>query len=488
MRFNLQVTVRITGVIVLLIAAAMLPPLGVSLCFGEAAMIRAFLWSAVPLILAGGLLLHVTKPFSGSLRIREGIFVVTLCWTLASVFGALPYMISGVIPNFADALFESASGFTTTGATLIENLADIPRGLMFWRSLSNWIGGMGILIFAISILPALGIGALNLAKAETTGPTLDKMTTRISDNAKFLYVLYIAFSAAEFLLLLAGGMSAYDAAIHTFGSVSTGGLSNYDTGLIDFENTYIASVIACFCFLSSINFAIYNEILHRRWKNFFSEPETRAFLCVIAGSVAILSVCLWAYGIRDSASGCIKSAFLQVSAFITTSGYVHADYTAWPAVCRRLLFMLLIVGGCSSSTAGGMKTVRVQVLLKMIKRGFHKRLHPRSVVAVKLANKPVSAENVSNITAFILMYFALLFGGALILSLDGKDMPTVFSAAAAMLSNAGVGFGELGCAANYAIFSRPARLILAFLMVVGRLEFFTVLILLTPSYWRTARR
>jgi trk system potassium uptake protein TrkH len=359
---------------------------------------------------------------------------------------------------------------------------------MFWRSLSNWIGGIGILVFAISVLPALGIGALNIAKAETAGPTVDKVMTRMSDNAKFLYILYISFSAAEFLLLLGGGMGPYDASIHTFGSVSTGGLSNYDNGLIDFENTYIAFVIAFFCITSSISFVLYNELLHRRWRNFFRGPETRAFFIIIGGGVLFLGVCLRANGIYDSLLSCFRSAFLQVSAFTTTSGYVHADYRAWPAACRWLLFVLATVGGCSSSTAGGLKIVRVQVLFKLIWRGFHKRLHPRSVVAVKLANKPVSAENVSGITAFILMYFLTLFAGALILSLDGKDMLTAFSAVTAMLSNAGVGFGELDCTANYMIFSRPARLFLAFLMIVGRLEFFTVLILLTPSYWRTARK
>jgi trk system potassium uptake protein TrkH len=404
------------------------------------------------------------------------------------VLGALPYAISGVIPNFIDALFESASGFTTTGATLIANLAEIPKGLMFWRSLSNWIGGIGILIFAISVLPALGIGALSLAKAETAGPTVDKVMTRMSDNAKFLYLLYIAFSATEFLLLLGGGMNAYDASIHTFGSVSTGGLSNYDNGLIEFENTYIASVIAIFCVFSSISFVIYNELLHRRWKNFFGEPEVRGICFIFVGGVAFLCVCLRADGIYDSIALCVKPAFLQTSAFITTSGYVHADYAAWPAACRRLLFVLSLMGGCSSSTAGGMKIVRAQVLFKLIGRSFHKRLHPRSVVAVKLANKPVSAENVSNITAFILMYVLMLFVGALVLSLDGKDILTAFSAAAALLSNVGVGFGALDCTANYMIFSRPARLFLSFLMVAGRLEFFTVLILLTPSYWRTARK
>jgi trk system potassium uptake protein TrkH len=488
MRFNIQAVVKIIGVILLLMSAAMLPPLVVSVCFGETAMIRAFLWSGLPLLFAGGALLWATKPFSGVLRVREGILVVALCWTLASLLGALPYAISGAVPNFADALFESASGFTTTGATLLENLSEIPKGLMFWRSLSNWIGGMGILVFAISILPALGIGALNLAKAETPGPKVDKVTTRISDTARFLYVLYIAFSATEFLLLLGGGMNVYDAAIHTFGSVSTGGLSNCDGALIGFENTYIALVIASFCFLSSINFVLFSELVHRRWGHFFREPELRAFFFIIAGSVAFLGLWLRACGLYDSLAAAFKVAFLQVSAFATTSGYVHADYAAWPAVCRWLLFTLLIIGGCSSSTAGGVKVIRAQVLSKLIRRGFHKRLHPRSVVAVKLANKPVSAENVSNITAFILMYFLLLFAGALLLSLDGKDPLTAFSAVAAMLSNAGLGFGELDFTASYVIFSRPARLFLAFLMIVGRLEFFTILILLTPAYWRTARK
>ncbi|MDR1574057.1 MAG: TrkH family potassium uptake protein, partial [Clostridiales Family XIII bacterium] len=249
MKFNVQAVLKITGVIILLVAAAMLPPLVVSLCYGETATVRAFVRSILPLLLAGGVLFRATKPFSGALRAREGIFVVALCWVLASLLGTLPYMLSGVIPHFTDAVFESASGFTTTGATLFASLADIPKGLMFWRSLSNWLGGMGILVFAISILPALGIGALNIAKAETPGPTLDKVTTRISDNAKFLYILYIAFSIAEFLLLLCGGMGVYDAAVHTFGSVSTGGLSNYDNGLVAFENTYIACVIAVFCLL-----------------------------------------------------------------------------------------------------------------------------------------------------------------------------------------------------------------------------------------------
>jgi trk system potassium uptake protein TrkH len=465
----------------------MLPALVVSLAFGEQSMALAFLLSVAPLLFVGGGLFLATKPLSSSLRMREGIFIVALCWMLASALGALPYMLAGVMPNFIDAFFESAAGFSTTGATLLANLANIPKGLIFWRSLAHWLGGMGILVFAISILPALGIGALSIAKAETPGPTLDKVTTRISDNAKFLYVVYIVFSAAEFMLLLCGGMSAYDATIHTFGSISTGGLSNYDDGVMGLS-AYCACVIAVFCILASTNFVLFGELLNRRWKSFLGESELRAFLFTIAGSVAFIGVCLKLSGAYDSVQACVKSAFLQVSAFITTSGYVHADYADWPAVCRRLLFLLMIIGGCSSSTAGGIKIIRVQILFKLIQRNFHKRLHPRSVVAVKLANKPVSAENVSAITAFILMYFLLLFAGALLLSLDNKDAVTTLSAVAAMLSNTGLGLGELDYSANYMIFSHPARLLLSLLMIAGRLEFFTIFILLTPSYWRPARR
>jgi trk system potassium uptake protein TrkH len=484
----MQTIIKIAGAIILLVSAAMLPALVVSLLYGEAAMVRAFLFSIVPPAIAGVGLLLATKPFSGALHMREGIFVVALCWTLASALGAAPYMASGVIPDFVDAFFESAAGFSTTGATLLADISDIPKGLMFWRSLSHWLGGMGILVFAISILPALGIGALNIAKAETPGPTLDKVTTRISDNAKFLYIIYIVFSVAEFLLLLAGKMNAYDAAVHTFGSVSTGGLSNREGGLIGLDDPYSEFVIAFFCILASVNFVIFNELVHRRWKNFFKEAELRAFFFIIAGSVVFTGVCLKASGFYDSVADCFRYAFLQVSAFITTSGYVNADYTAWPAVCRWLLFMLMIMGGCSSSTAGGIKVIRVRILFKLIQRGFHRRLHPRSVVAVKLSNKPVSAENVSNITAFILMYFLLLFAGALILSLDNKGLLTTFNAVVSMLSNTGLGFGEVDYNANYVIFSHPARLFLSFLMIAGRLELFTVVILLTPAYWRTARQ
>jgi trk system potassium uptake protein TrkH len=486
MKFNVQAVIKIAAVTVLLTAAAMLPALAVSLMSGERDMARAFLLSALPLLISGGALLRATKPLSNSMRMREGIFAVALCWILASALGALPYIVSGVIPHFIDAFFESAAGFSTTGATLLADIADIPKGLIFWRSLSHWLGGMGILVFAISILPALGIGALNIAKAETPGPTLDKVTTRISDNAKFLYLVYIVFSATEFLLLLFGGMGVYDALIHTFGSISTGGLSNYKGG-VTVLSPYCAYVISVFCILASVNFVLYSEIVHRRWKSFFGESELRAFFLITLGSVLFIGVCLKIAGAYDSAAMCFNSAFLQVSAFITTSGYVHADYADWPAVCRRLLFLLMVIGGCSSSTAGGIKIVRAQILFKLIRRSFHKRLHPRSVVSVKLSNRPVSAENVSGITAFILMYFLLLFAGSLLLSLDGKDIVTTFGAVAAMLSNTGLGFGELDYLSNYVIFSHPARLLLAILMIAGRLEFFTVFILLTPAYWRTGR-
>ncbi|MDR3295403.1 MAG: TrkH family potassium uptake protein [Clostridiales Family XIII bacterium] len=485
---NFHVISKITGVIILMIALAMVPALLISLAMGEGGMSRAFIASILPLLVLGGVLILATKPLSTRLRMREGVFIVALCWILASALGALPYIFSGVIPGFIDAFFESAAGFSTTGATLLADLPGIPRGLMFWRSLSHWLGGMGILVFAISILPALGIGALNIAKAETTGPGLEKVTTRISDNAKFLYVIYFAFSVLEFLLLLLGKMNPYDAAIHMFGSMSTGGLSNYDKGIAEFNSPYIEFVVAFFCILASVSFIAYNELFHRRWREFFREPEVRAFFFILVASIAFIGVRLRISGIGDSAADSLRLAFLQVSAFITSSGYVSTDYAAWPMVCQWILLMLLFMGGCSSSTAGGIKIVRVLVLFRLIHRNFYKRLHPRAVVAVKLGGRTVSAENVSNITVFILMYFVVFLGSTLLLSLDGQDLGTTLSAAAARLSNNGVGFGKIGYGGTYDIFSAPARLFLSVLMILGRLELFTVLILLTPSYWRPNRQ
>jgi trk system potassium uptake protein TrkH len=465
----------------------MVPSLLVSLWYREAAMAKAFAGAILPMGLAGLLLIAATGPMTDSLNMREGVLIVAQCWAIASVLGALPYMLSGATPNFIDALFESASGFSTTGATLFEDLSLIPKGLMFWRSMTHWLGGMGILIFAISILPALGIGALSLAKAEAPGPTLDKAATRISDNAKILYAIYLSLSALEFVLLMAAGMGPYDSAIHTFAGMGTGGLSSYGQGVAG-AGSLANFTIAVFCLLSSVNFIAYSALAGRKWREFVGDTEIKAFACVILGASALIGLALWLYGTYATPGESLWQAFLQVSAFASTSGYSTADYRLWPHVCQWLLFMLMLCGGCSSSTAGGIKLIRVLIMFKLIYRNFYKRLHPSAVVSVKLGGRVVSAENASNITVFILMYFLVIFAGSLALSIDGKDILTTSSAVTAALSNSSLGFGKIGYLASFDVFSAPARLLLAFLMIAGRLELFTVFILFTPAYWRTDRQ
>ncbi|MDR1134687.1 MAG: TrkH family potassium uptake protein [Clostridiales Family XIII bacterium] len=488
MKFKFQIIVKITGVIIVIIAIAMIPAMLVSLWYREGAAAKAFAAAIAPMVLVGALLIFITKPLTDSLRMREGVLIVTQCWVMASILGALPYIISGAAPNFIDALFESASGFSTTGATLFSDLSHIPKGLLFWRSMTHWLGGMGILVFAISILPALGIGALNLAKAEAPGPTLDKAATRISDNAKILYMIYLSLSVIEFVILLISGMNPYDAAIHTFASMGTGGLSSYDQGIAEFGSFAVKLTISSFCLFASVNFIAYSALINRKWKEFINEPELKAFIGAIIGFSLLIGLALWLSGVYPDPSECFGQAFLQTGAFISTSGYVSADYRMWPLVCQWLLFLLLLCGGCSSSTAGGMKLIRVLVMFKLIYRNFYKRLHPRAVVSVKLGGRVVSAENASNITVFVLMYFTAIFAGSLILSIDGNDIVSTVSAVAAMLANSSSGFGKIGYLSSFGIFSPPARLFLTFLMIAGRLELFTVFIIMTPAYWRTDRQ
>ncbi|MDR0571112.1 MAG: TrkH family potassium uptake protein [Clostridiales Family XIII bacterium] len=488
MKFNVQAIIKITGVITVIIALSIIPPFFVSLAYHEGAMQRGFLLTIAPLLAVGGALAFLTKPISTVIHMREGVFIVAECWLLASLLGAAPYLLSGASDSFIDAFFESASAFSTTGATLIPDLASLPKSLLFWRSLTHWLGGMGILVFAISILPALGIGALRIARAETPGPTLDKVSSRISDSAKLLYIIYMSLSVVEFAMLAAGGMTPYEAAVHALASMGTGGLSSCSAGISSFDSLYVELVVGLFTVLASVNFINYNELLRRRWKEALKDSELRVFLAAIALFTLLFGLLLAPTGLYSSVPECFRQGFNQTVAMITTSGYVTTDYTLWPKIAKWLLFSLLLVGGCSSSTAGGLKVVRVMVMLKVVGRNFYKRLHPRAVVPVKIGDKTYSAETVSGITAFILTYFAVLLICSLLLSLDGHSLSTTVSAAAAALSNNSIAFGELGFGSTYQIFSAPARLLLSLAMIAGRLELFTVIILLTPTYWRTERR
>ncbi|MDR1953302.1 MAG: TrkH family potassium uptake protein [Clostridiales Family XIII bacterium] len=488
MNLNHKLILKVIGMVCLIIGGAMLPCFVASLIFGEYGMTSAFGVIIAAQLIAGAILVFGIRNVRPSIRVRDGLLVVAMCWLLASVLGALPYVVSGEMDSFVDGFFESVSSFTTSGATLLSNLAEMPNSLLLWRSLSNWIGGMGILIFAISILPALGMGAANIMNAETTAPTIDKVKSRMSDNAKHLYLIYFAFTAIEFVLLMfSGEMSPYDALIHAFGSMANGGLSNYADGVHHFNSLYIEIVVAIFCVLAAMNFISYQLIFRRRFRDFFKEPEIRVFFIILFGVMILTIFILNWKGVYDSLGETIRYGFFQVVSFVTTAGYASTDYGAWPGFCKMLMFAALFVGGCSASTSGGLKIIRFSVILALIRRNVYKRLHPNAVVAVKLGEKPISADRVSNITVYVFVYMLVFAVGSLILSFDGLSVTTTTSAVIAALSNIGLAFGQLEYNSTYEIFSAGGRLLLSLLMLIGRLELFTIILLFTPTFWRPDR-
>lgn len=484
MSLNYRVIIRIIGTISIMIGLAMLLPLTVAVIYHETEAGIAFFKSVLIALPPGLLVLIFIRTDSTTLKIRDGYMIAALCWFIASAYGAFPYLFSGAIPTYLDAYFESVSGFTTTGASIIEDFSVMPKSIQFWRSFSHWLGAMGILILAISLLPALGIGGLKIASAEAPGPTVEKMSTKIADSARRLYLMYLSFTILEILLLILGGMNLFDSLIHTFGSIGTGGLSNYKNGVSHFDSFYIEFIIILFSAIASINFVLYHQLLKGKVKDFFRDSELRVFLTILLVSALLISMNLYLTGTYDSFAYSARRAFFQTTAFMSTSGYAIADYTFWPSFSQMILFCLMLIGGCSASTCGSIKVIRFIILYKLIVRGIYKRLHPNAVVPIKVGGKIISADTVSKVSSFTILYFTVLIFSSLLISWENHDMMTSISAAASTLSNTGLGMNLLGPNGNYSIFSLPIRLYMAVLMIAGRLELFTIIMLFSPSFWR----
>lgn len=481
---NYQSIARILGVITLIVGLAMLPSLLCAYLCEDSGYFRAFLISSIITICLGGGTAFFVRPVQARFRSREGYLVVALCWLIVSFFGALPYFFSDYTTNFIDGFFESAAGFTTTGCTALPEGMVMEKPLLMWKATSHWLGGMGILLFVISILPALGINGQLIARAETPGPVLQKTAVKMSDSAKILYLTYISLSAIEFFLLcLSPSMTSFDALINTMGSISTGGLFAHTGGVAYYDSVYVEVVISIFTILAAFNFVLYHYAVTRKWSYVLHDIELRAFLIIIAGAVILCTGGLFFSGTSAGFADALRDSFFQVVSFSTTSGYSSADYTAWPSFCQTILLILMFIGGCAASTGGSIKVIRVLVCLKLIWRGFYKRIHPRSVVAVKLNKKPIAAPVVSSITVFVLLYMGLFLFSCLVLALQNQDMETTVTSAIAMLSNTGIAFGDIGARGSYSMYGSGLKLYLSFLMIVGRLELFTIVILFTRSFW-----
>ncbi len=480
--FNYKSIIRILGVIVLIEGLFMIIPWLHAEIIGDASASYAFRRCAPPVIIIGAVISFVIKSAKSKFRPREGYIVVALCWVTASVVGAFPYYFSGFAENFIDALFESTSGFTTTGCTSVSGHS-LTGSLILWKALSNWLGGMGILLLVISILPALGINGQVIAKAETPGPVLEKMAVRMSDSAKILYITYLSFTVIEFILLmLSGKMSVFDAVINTMGSISTGGLTAHSAGIAYYDSVYIEVVMSIFCLLASFNFITYHYVVTGKFSLVLKDLELRVFLIMIFAATVLCTLNYMAVNDVTLAES-LRESFFQVISTSTTSGYARSPYIQWPSMCKIVLMIMMFTGGCAASTSGSIKVIRVIILCKLIWRGCIKRIHPRSVVAVKIGGRAVSAPVVSGITVFILTYMMIFLLSCFILSFQGFDFETTLTSALAMLSNTGSAFGETASLGNFHMFHPVLKLFLSALMIVGRLELFTIIVLFTRDFW-----
>lgn len=478
---NYRMIIKILGNILEIEALLMIPSLLVAVYYGQSD-IRAFI---ICILLTGiiGLIMSKVKVNSDRIKTKEGLAISTFAWILVSVFGSLPFIVSGSIPSFIDAFFETVSGFTTTGSTVLTNLEILPKGILFWRSFTVWIGGMGILVFTLAIIPTLGVSGFQMFKAESPGPVKDRIVPKIKETSKILYTIYGVLTIAEIILLMFGKMSLYEACIHTFGSVGTGGFSNRDANIGAFNSSYIHNVISIFMILCGINFSLYFALYKRKWRDVLKNEELRFYLGVIFVSVILIALNLLATSYTKVGIA-FRDALFQTSAIITTTGFATVDYDLWPAFSKAILFLLMFLGGSAGSTAGGIKAIRLVVLFKLVKRQIVKIFHPRAIIAVKLDGKIVSSDTISGITGFFVLYLSIFVISTILISLEGFNIESSASAVITTLGNVGPGFGIVGPIRNFSIFSDLSTLLFSILMLLGRLELFTILALFVPSKWK----
>ena len=469
----------IIGRILLTEAALLVLPLLVTFLYGESPV--PFLIPILLLALCGGAM-GWKKPKSTALYARDGLAVVALAWICMSLFGALPFVLSGDIPHYVDAFFETDSGFTTTGSSILTEIEPLSRGGLFWRSFTHWVGGMGVLVFVMAILPMNDGHGMHLMRAEVPGPTVGKLVSRMSDTAKILYSIYLVMTVVEIVLLLAGGMPLYDAAIHAFGTAGTGGFSCRNLSVGAYDSVYFDVVIGVFMLLFGVNFNLYYFLLIRRFRDVLHSEELRAYLLIVAASVLAIAVNI--SHLYQSFAASLRYAFFQVSSIITTTGYATADFNAWPAFSKAILVILMFVGACAGSTGGGMKVARIVILAKTSVCDMRKMLHPNAVATVRFEGKPIGEKNIRSVHLFLTVYLIVFTISCLLLSLEEMDLVTTFTAVAACMNNIGPGLEVVGPMGNFAAFSPWAKVLLSFDMLVGRLEIFPMLLLFAPSIWK----
>ena len=417
------------------------------------------------------------------IAIRESFILVALCWVSISFVSALPFYVSGAIPNFSEAFFETVSGFSTTGATILTDIEALPKSMLFWRSLTHWLGGMGIIVLAVAVLPLLGIGGLQLLKAEAPGPTVDKVSPRISETAKILWGIYVGMTVVEAMLLNFAGMSYFDAFVHAFSTVSTGGFSSKGDSVAAFESPLIEWIIIVFMILSGASFTLHYKVITGKAKQIFKSTELKVYLIIILTVSSLVCLNLYSKNIY-SFSNSVRYAFFQVSSILTTTGFATADYEMWPNFAQFLIFMLMFLGGCSGSTSGGIKIIRIITLMKLAVNELKYLIHPKAIMPIFIDGNVVKKDMVYSISAFVFLYMCMVLFTTFVCAVSGEDMITSFTTAMTTVGNVGPGFGKIGPTENYHFFKDWVKWFLSAAMIIGRLEIFTVMVIFTRAFWK----
>lgn len=477
---NYRMTAYILGKMLGVEGLVLFIPMTVALLYREENFIYFPITSALLILVY--LLLGRKKPKNTNIYMKEGLVIVAAAWLLWSLFGALPFFLSGSIPNYINAFFETVSGFTTTGSTILENIEGLSYGMNFWRCLTHWIGGMGVLVFVMVLTSLDDKNSMHLMRAEVPGPEADKLVPKARSTAKILYGMYFALTVLEVIFLLFGGMNLYDSIIHSFSTAGTGGFNNRNASVAFYDSAYIDGVITVFMILFGINFNLYFLLLLKKIKAVFKNEEVRVYLGVIAATTALIVLNIThMYG---SVLKAFRYAVFQVASVITTTGFVTADFNLWSEFSKALLLMLMVVGACAGSTGGGMKVSRILILLKSIKREVHRMLHPKAVNIVRVNGQKISNETIHGVYIYFIAYVFILIGSVIIVSLDNFDFATTFSAVLTEINNVGPGISLAGPVENFHKFSGLSKIVLSLDMLIGRLEIFPFLMLASPSLWR----
>lgn len=477
---NYKMIIYILGCVLKIEAAFMSIPLICALCYGEKAEISVIAICIV-MCLVAGTLMSFKRPEKKTMYAREGFVTVALSWMLISIFGCFPFMISGHIPGFVDAFFETVSGFTTTGASILTNVEALPKSLLMWRSLTHWIGGMGVLVFLMAIMPLSGGGNLYLLKAESPGPSVSKLVPKVKSTAKLLYLIYIGFTFVQIILLLCGGVDLFESLAISFGTAGTGGFAVKNSGFAEYT-PYVQYVVTVFMILFGVDFSLYYLLLFKKDKTIYKSDELRAYVCIIL--VSILLIFMSVRFMYPTSEEAFRHTAFTVGSIITTTGFATTDYNLWPEFPKMIVVLIMFIGACAGSTGGGIKVSRVLILLKSIVKEIRTNSHPRTTLKLKMNGRLIEHETVRGVNVFMASYAAIFVGALLIISFDNFDFTTNFTAIAATINNIGPGLGMVGPMGNFSAFSSLSKVIMSICMLVGRLEIFPMLVLFTHYTWK----